>query len=105
MRSIFAKCFGAKRFPQVWLSLFPNVPPALQRALLVAVLDYVGNRDLVNRVIEIHLNGDISEIKEYEMPNPGPRAALRNRVVNSNFATCGAASDRATARMKRSALS
>jgi hypothetical protein len=49
----------------------PNVPPAIQRALLETVLDYIGDRDLVNRAIEIKLTGDTSEIEEYEISSMG----------------------------------
>ena len=49
----------------------PNLPPAIQRALLEAVLDYIGDRDLVNRAIEIKLTGDTSEIEEYEISSIG----------------------------------
>jgi hypothetical protein len=46
----------------------PNVIPAIQRALLETVLDYIGDRDLVNRAIEITLSGDTAEIEEYNIP-------------------------------------
>ena len=49
----------------------PNVPPAIQRALLESVLDHIGDRDLVNRAIEIKLTGDTSEIEEYEISSIG----------------------------------
>jgi predicted nuclease of predicted toxin-antitoxin system len=55
--------------------MIPSVTPARQRALFAAVLDYVGDRDLVNRAIEIDLKGDITDIKEYEIPSPPPRRA------------------------------
>jgi hypothetical protein len=49
----------------------PSVAPAIQRALLETVLDYIGDRDLVNRAIEIKLTGDTSEIEEYEISSMG----------------------------------
>ena len=48
--------------------IVPNVPPGIQRALLETVLDYIGNRDLVNRAVEINLTGDATEIEEYVIP-------------------------------------
>jgi predicted nuclease of predicted toxin-antitoxin system len=48
--------------------IVPSVAPADQRALFAAVLRYVGDRDLVNRAVEINLRGDVTEIKEYEIP-------------------------------------
>jgi hypothetical protein len=56
--------------------IIPSTAPVIQRALLGAVLDYVGDRDLVNRVIEIDLKGDIADIKEYETTPRNPREGL-----------------------------
>jgi hypothetical protein len=33
-----------------------------------AVLDYIGDRDLVNHAIEINLSRDTTEIEKYEIP-------------------------------------
>jgi len=48
--------------------IIPSVPPAVQRALLAAVLEYVGDSDLVNKAVEIDLRNDIAEIRMYELP-------------------------------------
>ena len=48
--------------------LIPNATPSVQRALFSAVLDFIGDRDLVNRVIEVNLRGETSVIREYEFP-------------------------------------
>jgi len=34
----------------------------------VTVLDYIGDRDLVNRAVEVNLTGDEAEIEQYEIP-------------------------------------
>ena len=48
--------------------LIPNAMPSIQRALFSAALDFIGDRDLVNRVIEVNLRGETSVIREYEFP-------------------------------------
>ena len=46
--------------------LIPNATPSDQRALFLAALDFIGDRDLVNRVIEVDLRGATFVIREYE---------------------------------------
>ncbi len=48
--------------------LVPNVVPALQRALFQAALKYSAQRDLVNTVIEVSLEGKTVTCVEYELP-------------------------------------
>ena len=48
--------------------LIPNATPPVQSALFLAALDFIGDRDLVNRVIEVNLRGETSVIREYEFP-------------------------------------
>ena len=50
--------------------LIPNETPSVQRMLFSAALDFIGARDLVNRVIEVDLRRDTSVIREYEFPPP-----------------------------------
>ena len=64
----FRRLFRKEQVHPGMVILVPNVPPAIQRVLLEAVLDYIGDRDLVNRAIEITLSGDTSEIEEYLIP-------------------------------------
>ncbi len=68
----FRRLFRTEPIHAGLVIVIPNVQPALQRALLVLVLQYVGDRDLVNRVIEIDLKGDKTEIREYEFPVQEP---------------------------------
>mgnify|MGYP006919318198 CR=1 FL=1 len=50
--------------------IIPNVKPEIQRALLNAGLRHIGMRtDLINKVIEIDLNGDEIEINEFDVPD------------------------------------
>jgi predicted nuclease of predicted toxin-antitoxin system len=67
----FRRLFRKEQIHPGLVIFVPNVPPAIQRALLETVLDYIGDRDLVNRAIEIKLTGDTSEIEEYEISSMG----------------------------------
>ena len=64
----FRRIFRKEQIHPGMVILVPNVPPAIQRALLETVLDYIGDRDLVNRAVEITLSGETAEIEEYEIP-------------------------------------
>ncbi len=64
----FRRLFRKEQIHLGLVIIVPNVPPGIQRALLETVLDYIGNRDLVNRAVEINLTGDAAEIEEYEIP-------------------------------------
>ncbi len=46
--------------------LIPNTMPPVQRALFSPALYFIGDRDLVNRAIEVNLRGETSVIREYE---------------------------------------
>ncbi|MGA2150420.1 MAG: DUF5615 family PIN-like protein [Bryobacteraceae bacterium] len=48
--------------------IVPNVAPALQRSLFQAAIQYLANRDLVNTVIEVDLDGKMVSCTEYELP-------------------------------------
>ena len=54
-----------------WVVMPGMRPETAMRALLETVLDYIGDRDLVNRAIEIKLTGGTSEIEEYEISSIG----------------------------------
>jgi len=68
----FRRLFQQEQIHAGLIIIVPNVAPAIQRALLAAALDYVGDRDLVNRVIEINLIAVGTDIKEYEVPPQNP---------------------------------
>ena len=67
----FRRLFRKEQIHPGLVIFVPSVAPAIQRALLETVLDYIGDRDLVNRAIEIKLTGDTSEIEEYEISSIG----------------------------------
>lgn len=48
--------------------LVPNVVPALQRALFRAALEYLGQRDLINTMIEVRLEAKSVRCLKYELP-------------------------------------
>jgi hypothetical protein len=48
--------------------LIPNVTPSVQRVLFASVVDFIGDRDLVKRVVEVNLTGETSVVREYEFP-------------------------------------
>lgn len=64
----FRRLFRKEQIHAGLVIIVPNVAPTIQRALLAAVLDYIGDRELVNRAIEINLSGYTTEIEEYETP-------------------------------------
>ena len=67
----FRRLFRKEQIHPGLVLFVPSAAPAIQRALLETVLDYIGDRDLVNRAIEIKLTGDTSEIEEYEISSIG----------------------------------
>ena len=64
----FRRLFRHEAIHPGLLILIPNATPSVQRALFSAALDFIGDRDLVNRVIEVNLRGETSVIREYEFP-------------------------------------
>ena len=48
--------------------IVPNIKPALQRQLFEAVLHLIGERDLVNTVIEVGYSGEEVECRQYPLP-------------------------------------
>lgn len=48
--------------------VIPNVKPLLQRALFQAALEYLGQRDLTNTVLEVSLDGKMVRCVEYRFP-------------------------------------
>lgn len=48
--------------------LIPSVAPAIQRELFQAALEFVGNRELINAVLEVGADGEQIEIKQYDLP-------------------------------------
>lgn len=48
--------------------IVPNVKPALQRQLFEAALRLIGERDLVNTVIEVGFSDEEIECRQYPLP-------------------------------------
>lgn len=49
--------------------IISNVVPALQRALMDAVLDHIGQSELINTVIEVGIEGSDIALIEYKLPD------------------------------------
>jgi predicted nuclease of predicted toxin-antitoxin system len=67
-RADFIQLFGRMDLHAGLIVLVPNVVPAVQLALFQAALQYMAQRDLVNTVIEVRLEGKTVRCVEYELP-------------------------------------
>jgi len=64
----FRRLYGKQDLHAGLVILIPNVTPRLQRELFRSILGHLGDRELINAVIEIDSDGENSEINEYEWP-------------------------------------
>lgn len=64
----FIQLFGKMDLHPGLIVPVPNVVPAWQRVLFGAALEYLGRRDLINRVIEVSLEGKLLRCVEYDLP-------------------------------------
>ncbi|HEV2691208.1 MAG TPA: DUF5615 family PIN-like protein [Bryobacteraceae bacterium] len=64
----FVRLFGKIDLHLGLVVLVPNAAPALQRALFQAALQYAAQRDLVNTVVEVSLEGKSVRCVEYQLP-------------------------------------
>jgi predicted nuclease of predicted toxin-antitoxin system len=48
--------------------ILPNATPAVQRQLFRVALTFIGDRDLTNTAVEVHLSGSKAETREYAIP-------------------------------------
>jgi predicted nuclease of predicted toxin-antitoxin system len=67
-RADFIQLLGKTELHPGLIVLVPNVVPGLQRALFQAVLQYSAQRDLVNTVVEVRLEGKTVRCVEYQLP-------------------------------------
>jgi predicted nuclease of predicted toxin-antitoxin system len=67
-RTDFLRLFKGAELHAGLIIIVPNVVPAMQRSLLEAVLVHIGERQLVNAVIETELEGKTIRCLEYSMP-------------------------------------
>ena len=75
----FLRLFAKMELHAGLIVIIPSVAPATQRALFTAALQYSSRVDLINTVIEVHLEGNTVKCWDYEFPrrlqgNP-PRGA------------------------------
>ncbi|HYL78469.1 MAG TPA: DUF5615 family PIN-like protein [Bryobacteraceae bacterium] len=64
----FMRLFSKMELHPGLIVLVPNAAPALQRALFQAALQFLGQRDLVNAVIEVSLAGKAVRCVEFQLP-------------------------------------
>ena len=67
-RADFVRLFGKMELHAGLIVLVPNAAPALQRALFRAALQFLGQRDLVNAVIEVRMQGKAVRCVEFQLP-------------------------------------
>jgi predicted nuclease of predicted toxin-antitoxin system len=67
-RADFIQLLGKIELHPGLIVLVPNVVPTLQRALFQAALQYSVQRDLVNTVVEVRLEGKTVRCLEYPLP-------------------------------------
>jgi predicted nuclease of predicted toxin-antitoxin system len=67
-RSDFLALYGQTPVHAGLVVVVPNVAPALQRELFVAVLEHIGQRELVNAVVEADYFGDEIRCRQYPLP-------------------------------------
>ena len=48
--------------------IVPNVTPRLQRELFQAALQFIGDRELINAVVEVEYRGSEIECRRYPLP-------------------------------------
>ena len=68
-RTDFVRLFGKMELHPGLVVLVPKVVPALQRALFQAAIQYLSGRDLINRVIEVSLEGTSVVCVEHGLPS------------------------------------
>ena len=68
-RSDFLALYGRTPLHVGLVVIVPNVRPLLQRELFQVVLDYIGQRELVNTVVEVEYYGNEIRCRQYPLPN------------------------------------
>jgi predicted nuclease of predicted toxin-antitoxin system len=64
-RSYFLKLYRGAQLHAGLVVIVPNVRPLLQRELFQAVLSFIGQRELVNTVVEVEYHGSDIECRQY----------------------------------------
>jgi predicted nuclease of predicted toxin-antitoxin system len=64
----FAALYGREDIHPGLIIILPNVVPRLQRELFRAALTYIGDRELVNTVLEVDLTDAGARCREFSYP-------------------------------------
>lgn len=67
-RTDFLALYGRAQLHAGLVIIVPNVTPALQCELFQAALRFIGERELINTVIEVKYRGKEIECRQYAMP-------------------------------------
>lgn len=68
-RTDFLALFGRTPLHTGLVILVPSVTPVLQRELFQAALRYIGERELINTVVEVEFRGGEIECRRYPLPD------------------------------------
>ena len=67
-RTDFIALYGKEELHAGLVIIVPNVTPSLQRELFRTALRHIGDRDLMNVVLEVELAGSSAVFREYMFP-------------------------------------
>jgi predicted nuclease of predicted toxin-antitoxin system len=67
-RTDFAALYGREGLHAGLVIIIPNVVPSRQRELFRTALAHIGDRDLINAILEIDVAGDSATCREYPYP-------------------------------------
>ena len=67
-RADFTSLYAKEELHAGLVIILPNVTPSRQRELFRAALSHIGNRDLINAVLEVDLSGATATCREYSNP-------------------------------------
>src|ERR1035441_6552263 len=68
-RTDFTSLYAKEELHAGLVIILPNVTPSRQRELFRAALSHIGNRDLINAVLEVDLAGAMAACREYSTPH------------------------------------
>jgi len=67
-RTDFIALYAKEKLHAGLVVILPNITPSLQRELFGAALSHVGEKDLINAVLEVDLAGSTAICREYSYP-------------------------------------
>ena len=67
-RTDFTALYAKEELHAGLVIILPNVTPSRQRELFGAALSHIGNRNLINAVLEVDLAGNTGTCREYLFP-------------------------------------